>query len=70
MKRSYRGVLWLCGVLMLNIIFTQQMIHYFYFEAYLTTVFYMLGNILLFPVAVLIYKKEKHAKVQKRSHKQ
>jgi hypothetical protein len=66
MKRSYRGVLYLCGVLMLNIIFTQQMIHYFYYEAYLNTVYYMLGNILLFPVALWIYKKEKHTRFRKK----
>ncbi|WP_025026402.1 hypothetical protein [Caldalkalibacillus mannanilyticus] len=59
MKRSYRGVLLLCVVLMLNIIFTQKAVHQYYFENYEQTIIYALLNILMFPIALFIYKKEK-----------
>jgi hypothetical protein len=60
MKRSYVGVLLLCTILLLNIVFTQLMVHQFYYENYSTTLVFGGLNILLFPIALLIYKKEKH----------
>jgi|GEM_PF-930342 len=59
MKRSYRGVLLLCVVLMLNIIFTQKAVHQYYFQQYEQTIFYAILNLLLFPVAIYIYKRER-----------
>ncbi|WP_186576359.1 hypothetical protein [Aquibacillus kalidii] len=59
MKRSYVGVISLCLVLFLDIVFMQLLIHQYFFENYLVTLIFMAGNILLFPIAFLIYKKEK-----------
>ncbi|NBI28977.1 hypothetical protein ERL59_08390 [Chengkuizengella sp. YPA3-1-1] len=60
MKRSYRGVILLCAVLFLNIIFTQKAIHQYYYEDYTATVIYAILNIILFPIALFIYHKEKN----------
>jgi hypothetical protein len=57
---SYRGVLLLCGVLLMNIIFTQEAVHYYYFEAYEKTILFAILNVILFPIAIFIYKKEKY----------
>jgi hypothetical protein len=62
MKRSARGVLLLCAVLMANIICTQYMVFNFFYERYMTSISFMLANIFLFPVAIWIYKKEKNPK--------
>ncbi|GAA0324722.1 hypothetical protein GCM10008967_14140 [Bacillus carboniphilus] len=60
MKRSYRGVLLLLIVLMLNIIITQKAVFHFYYENYSTTIFLATLNVILFPLALWIYKKEKN----------
>ncbi|MGP4081763.1 hypothetical protein ACTWQL_17795 [Pseudalkalibacillus sp. R45] len=60
MKRSYLGVLLLCGVLMLNIIFTQYAVHQFYFEHYLETIIFSVLNVIMFPIAIMIYRIEKN----------
>ncbi|MFD1037755.1 hypothetical protein ACFQ3N_04935 [Virgibacillus byunsanensis] len=60
MKRSYVGVISLCVILALNIIFMQLLVHQFFYENYDGVLIYMGINILLFPIAIFIYKKEKH----------
>lgn len=62
MMRSYRGVLFLCAVLMLNIIFTNRAIHHYYYENYETTIYFAVANLIMVPIALFIYKKEKHVK--------
>jgi hypothetical protein len=57
MKRSYLSVALLLAVLMLNIIFTQYMVHQYFYENYSNTVIAAIINVLLFPAAFLIYKK-------------
>ncbi|MCL6571273.1 MAG: hypothetical protein K6T88_06245 [Bacillus sp. (in: Bacteria)] len=57
MKRSYRSVALLLVVLMLNIIFTQYMVHQYFYENYTNTIIAAIINVLLFPAAFLIYKK-------------
>ncbi|OLS40481.1 hypothetical protein [Bacillus sp. MRMR6] len=57
MKRSYIPVALLLAVLMLNIIFTQYMVHQYYYENYTNTVLAGVMNFILFPIAFLIYKK-------------
>lgn len=57
MKRSYRAVVGLSIVLLLNIICTQYAVNTYYYEKYEQTILFAVLNILLFPVAVLIYKK-------------
>ncbi|MGF6951985.1 multisubunit Na+/H+ antiporter MnhB subunit [Neobacillus sp. B4I6] len=57
MKRSYLPVALLLAVLMLNIIFTQYMVHQYFYENYTNTIIAAIINVILFPVAFLIYKK-------------
>lgn len=57
MKRSYLPVALLLAVLMLNIIFTQYMVHQYFYENYTNTIVAAVINVILFPVAFLIYKK-------------
>ncbi|MBS4213651.1 MULTISPECIES: hypothetical protein [Neobacillus] len=57
MKRSYIPVGLLLVVLMLNIIFTQYMVHQYFYENYTNTIIAAVVNVLLFPVAFIIYKK-------------
>ncbi|WP_173917476.1 hypothetical protein [Halobacillus sp. Marseille-Q1614] len=59
MKRSYWGVLALSFILLLNIVFTQLVVHQFFYENYWTTLVYAACNLLLFPAALIIYKKER-----------
>ncbi|MFD1780928.1 MULTISPECIES: hypothetical protein [Fredinandcohnia] len=61
MKRSYQGVLLLSVILLLNIIFTQKMVHQYFYENYVNTLIYCGLNIVLFPVALVVYKKLKKA---------
>jgi len=57
MKRSYLPVVFLLAVLMLNIIFTQYMVHQYFYENYTDTIIAAVINVILFPIAFLIYKK-------------
>lgn len=54
----------LCIILFLNIIFTQKMVHQFFYEQYTNTIILGLLNIVLFPVAILIYKQDRKAEVK------
>ncbi|MEH7179973.1 hypothetical protein [Neobacillus vireti] len=57
MKRSYLPVALLLAVLMLNIIATQYMVHQYFYENYTNSIIAASLNVILFPVAFLIYKK-------------
>ncbi|ULT57820.1 hypothetical protein L1999_04465 [Neobacillus drentensis] len=57
MKRSYVPVGLLLAVLMLNIIFTQYMVHQYFYQNYTNTIIAAVINVILFPIALLIYKK-------------
>lgn len=57
MKRSYLGVIILAAILMMNIVFTQYMVHQFYYENYVNVLIFGGLNIVLFPLAVFAYKK-------------
>lgn len=61
MKRSYRGVLLLCLVLFANLIFTQYTVNMFYAQRYETAILLAALNLLTFPLAWLIYRKENRA---------
>jgi hypothetical protein len=58
MKRSYRGVILLSLVLFSNIVCTQYTVNYYFYEKYALTVLFAVFNLILFPVAIYIYKKE------------
>ncbi|MDF2788722.1 MAG: hypothetical protein K0S80_1820 [Neobacillus sp.] len=57
MKRSYLPVALLLAVLMLNIIVTQYMVHQYFYQNYVNTIVAAVMNVVLFPLAFLIYKK-------------
>lgn len=59
MKRSYVSVILLCGILMLNLILTQYMVHQYFYEHFTNTLISGAFNVLLFPVAIFIYKRDK-----------
>jgi len=60
MKRSYRGVLSLCLILFFNIVITQATVHQYYFENYGITLLLAGLNVVLFPIAIWIYKRHKN----------
>ncbi|KAF0824588.1 hypothetical protein ACOSZF_07325 [Cytobacillus firmus] len=57
MKRKYLGVIILAAILMMNIVFTQYMVHQYYYENYENVLIFGGLNIVLFPLAVFAYKK-------------
>jgi multisubunit Na+/H+ antiporter MnhB subunit len=57
MKLSYVPVGLLLAVLMINIIFTQYMVHQYFYQNYTNTIIAAVINVILFPIALLIYKK-------------
>ncbi|MBT2654814.1 hypothetical protein J7E81_06060 [Bacillus sp. ISL-18] len=57
MKRSYVPVGLLLAVLMLNIIFSQYMVHQYFYQNYTNTIIAAVINVILFPIALIIYKK-------------
>lgn len=59
MKRSWRGVIYLAVVLFLNIVCTQQTVNAFFYEKYTLVLIFAGLNLLLFPVAFWIYRKER-----------
>lgn len=44
--------------LMLNIVFTQKMVHQFKFENYDGALIYCILNLIVFPIAFVIYKRD------------
>lgn len=58
MKRSYRGVILLAFVLFLNIVCTQYTVNFYFYDKFALTVLFAVLNLLLFPIAIYIYKKE------------
>lgn len=58
MRRSYRGVILLSGVLLLNICFTQYTVNHYFYQNYRLVVVFAALNLLMFPIAYYIYKKE------------
>lgn len=59
MKSSYRGVLLLCLVVFLNIVCTQLAVNNFYYERYEKVLWFAGINVLLFPLALWIYRRER-----------
>jgi len=62
MKRSYKGVIMLCFVLLLNIVCTQYVVNNYFHQKYELVIVFAIENVLLFPIALYIYKKEGKAK--------
>lgn len=43
---------------MLNIVFTQKMVHQFKFENYDGAIMYCVLNLIVFPIALFMYKRD------------
>lgn len=61
MKRKHVYFIALCIILLLNVIFTQKMVHQFFYEQYTNTIILGLLNVVLFPLAILIYRWDRKA---------
>lgn len=59
MKRSLLFLLMLCAVLLLNILFTHFLVQQFFYENYSSVLIFCGLNILLFPIALFIYKRDR-----------
>ncbi|UUZ85034.1 hypothetical protein LJK88_16440 [Paenibacillus sp. P26] len=59
MKRSYLGVILLCLVVFVSIVCTQQVVNNFFYERYVRVLVFAGVNVVLFPVALWIYRKER-----------
>jgi len=55
MKHNYMSVLLLCGILMLNIIFTQYLVHQYFYQNYVNVILLCILNLFLFPAARWVY---------------
>ncbi|KQU18701.1 hypothetical protein ASG65_08075 [Bacillus sp. Leaf13] len=59
MKLKFIGVALLCAFFMMNIVFTQFMVHQYYYENYVNVLIFGGLNIVVFPLALFTYKKTK-----------
>ncbi|MFJ7930753.1 hypothetical protein [Peribacillus sp. NPDC096448] len=62
MDHKFFGVALLCAFLMMNIVFTQFMVHQYYYENYVNVLIFGGLNLGVFPLALIIYKKTKNEK--------
>ncbi|MFE8699562.1 hypothetical protein ACFYKX_02875 [Cytobacillus sp. FJAT-54145] len=46
-------------ILLLNIVITQHIVHQYYFQNYMNSIILTVVNLLLFPLAIYIYKKDR-----------
>lgn len=58
MKRSWRGVIFLSIILFLNIVITQLTVNNYFYQKYTHVVLLAAANLILFPAAIWIYRKE------------
>lgn len=54
-----RNLFILCVILLVNIIFTQYMVHQYFYDHYTNSLIAALINVVLFPIALLVYKYDK-----------
>lgn len=62
MRLKFIGVALLCAFFMMNIVFTQFMVHQYYYENYVNVLMFGGLNIVVFPLALFTYKKTKNEK--------
>lgn len=60
MIRKHIYLILLAGILFLNIIFAKYIVHQFFYENYVNTLIFVGLNILLFPIALYIYRRDKY----------
>ncbi|RHW41507.1 hypothetical protein D1B31_07225 [Neobacillus notoginsengisoli] len=59
MKPSTLNFVLLCAILMLNIVCTHFMVQQYFFENYANSLIFGALNIVLFPLALTIYKRDR-----------
>jgi len=59
MKAKHVYLVIMAAILFLNIIFAKYIVHQFYYQNYVYTLIFVGLNILLFPIALYVYKKSK-----------
>lgn len=62
MKRKHIQLALLIAILFLNIIFAKYIVHQFFLENYKNTLIFAGLNLILFPVAIFIYKLQREHK--------
>lgn len=62
MRLKFFGVALLCAFFMMNIVFTQFMVHQYYYENYVNVLIFGGLNIVVFTLALFTYKKTKNEK--------
>ncbi len=62
MRLKFIGEALLCAFFMMNIVFTQFMVHQYYYENYVNVLIFGGLNIVVFPLALFTYKKTKNEK--------
>lgn len=62
MIKKHKYLILLIAILFLNIIFAKYIVHQFYYQNYVNTLLFVGLNIVLFPVAIFVYKKEQKRK--------
>ncbi|WP_318505451.1 hypothetical protein [Bacillus sp. T3] len=62
MKHNILGVALLCSILMLNIVFTQYMVHQYFYQHYTNALISCIINLVLFPTAIYIYRWDQKRK--------
>ncbi|WP_059172434.1 hypothetical protein [Bacillus sp. FJAT-27445] len=66
MKPSKVNFFILCAVLMLNIVCTHFMVQQYFFENYANSLIFGALNIVLFPFALYIYKRDRKQERESR----
>jgi len=56
---KHKYLLLLVLVLFLNIIFAKYIVHQFFYQNYVNTLIFVSLNLILFPIAIFIYKKDR-----------
>ena len=59
MKAKNMRFILMCIVLFLNIIFTQKMVHQYFYENYKNALIYCALNLVILPAALFLYKYDK-----------
>ncbi|UOR10848.1 hypothetical protein [Halobacillus amylolyticus] len=60
MRHRHLSMIILCAILFLNITFMQLTVHQYFYENYVAALVYTAINLILFPIALIIYKRDKN----------
>ncbi|HLS60779.1 MAG TPA: hypothetical protein VK044_06585 [Virgibacillus sp.] len=69
MKANHVYLTIMAAILFLNIIFAKYIVHQFYYQNYVNTLIFVGLNIILFPIALYVYKKSKKSDDVKKDDK-